>query len=107
MDALPDLIRGLEPAVLVPVLLLTVIVWFAPSLIAVFRNRANLGKIALVNVPAGISWVAWMALIAWAVSGKGTEAMPAALGNLRINWGWTIAGAIGLIILLSLALGVL
>jgi len=45
-------------------------VYFIPSIIAYFRNRQHLGKIFLANIPAGFSWIAWFALIAWAFTGK-------------------------------------
>lgn len=45
-------------------------VWFLPSLLAIFFNRAHLGKIAIANVPAGLSWIAWVALLVWASTGK-------------------------------------
>lgn len=45
-------------------------VWFLPSLLAIFFNRGNLGKIAIANVPAGLSWIAWVALLVWASTGK-------------------------------------
>ncbi|MBU2112417.1 MAG: superinfection immunity protein [Gammaproteobacteria bacterium] len=45
-------------------------VWFLPSLLALVFNRQHLGKIALLNIPAGLSWVAWLALLVWAVTGK-------------------------------------
>ncbi|WP_244369857.1 superinfection immunity protein [Pseudoalteromonas xiamenensis] len=45
-------------------------VWFLPSLLALAFNRKHLGKIALLNIPAGVSWVAWLALLVWAVTGK-------------------------------------
>ncbi len=45
-------------------------VWFLPSLLALLFNRNHLGKIALLNVPAGFSVIAWGALIVWAVTGK-------------------------------------
>ena len=45
-------------------------VWFLPSLLALVFNRQHLGKIALLNIPAGFSWIAWLALLVWAVTGK-------------------------------------
>lgn len=45
-------------------------VWFLPSLLALAFNRQHLGKIVLLNIPAGFSWVAWLALLVWAVTGK-------------------------------------
>ena len=107
MDAIFDSYRNIPPGFLIPFIAFVVVLWFVPTLIAVFRNRANLGKIAAVNVPAGMSFVAWGALIVWAISGKGTEAMPASVAGMRINWGWAIAGVILLIVLVSLAFGML
>ncbi|SNY49143.1 Superinfection immunity protein [Arsukibacterium tuosuense] len=45
-------------------------VWFLPSLLALLLNRRHAGKIALLNVPAGFSVIAWVALCVWAVTGK-------------------------------------
>lgn len=45
-------------------------VWFLPSLLALVFNRQHAGKIALLNIPAGFSWIAWVALAVWAVTGK-------------------------------------
>lgn len=50
--------------------LLFLTVWFLPSLLALLFNRQHAGKIALLNIPAGISWIAWAALCVWAVTGK-------------------------------------
>jgi hypothetical protein len=45
-------------------------VWFLPSVLALAFNRQHVGKIALLNIPAGLSWIAWLALLVWAVTGK-------------------------------------
>lgn len=50
--------------------LLFLLVWFLPSLLALLCNRQHAGKIALLNIPAGFSWIAWAALLVWAVTGK-------------------------------------
>ena len=57
-------------APLIPFILLFLVVYFLPSIIAIFRHRSQLKLITLANIPAGVSWFAWFALIAWAVSGK-------------------------------------
>ena len=41
-----------------------------PSLLALAFNRQHAGKIALLNIPAGFSWIAWVALLVWGVTGK-------------------------------------
>ncbi len=51
----------------VPLLLLC---WFLPSLLALFFNRKHLKLIALANIPAGLSVIAWGGCIIWAVTGK-------------------------------------
>lgn len=50
--------------------LLFLAVWFLPSLLALAFNRQHAGKIALMNIPAGFSWIAWVALLVWVVTGK-------------------------------------
>lgn len=50
--------------------LLFFVVWFLPSLLALAFNRQHATKIALLNIPAGFSWIAWVALMVWAVTGK-------------------------------------
>lgn len=45
-------------------------VWFLPSLLALVFNRQHVGKIALLNIPAGFSWVVWGGLCVWAITGK-------------------------------------
>ncbi|USD21346.1 superinfection immunity protein [Microbulbifer variabilis] len=45
-------------------------VWFLPAIVAFFLNRKHFRKILAANVPAGLSWIAWVALLAWAVTGK-------------------------------------
>lgn len=50
--------------------LLFLVIWFLPSLLALAFNRQHAGKIALLNIPAGFSWIAWVALLVWAVTGK-------------------------------------
>jgi len=49
---------------------LLIAVWFLPSILALFLKRKQLGQIFLANVPAGISWLASFAVLAWAVTGE-------------------------------------
>ncbi|WP_337881482.1 superinfection immunity protein [Rheinheimera sp.] len=56
-------------------IVLFLLVWFLPTLLASLFNRKHLGKIALLNIPAGFSWIAWAALIGWAATGKLTDTM--------------------------------
>jgi surface polysaccharide O-acyltransferase-like enzyme len=49
---------------------LMIVIWFIPTILAVFFNRKHLKLIALANVPAGFSFIAWGGCIVWAVTGK-------------------------------------
>ncbi|NRA84694.1 MAG: superinfection immunity protein [Gammaproteobacteria bacterium] len=60
-------VSAVQLAVFIPMFL---VVYFLPAMIAIFRNRNQLKLIAIANIPAGFSWIAWFALIGWAVSGK-------------------------------------
>ncbi|KKO46930.1 hypothetical protein WG68_03045 [Arsukibacterium ikkense] len=46
------------------------VIYFIPTLVALFFNRQHLGKIAIANIPAGLSMIAWFALIGLAFSGR-------------------------------------
>lgn len=73
MEALTALFLHFQQAPLVVwllVILLTLIIWFIPSILALFFNRKHLKLIVLANIPAGFSFIAWGACIAWAVTGK-------------------------------------
>jgi hypothetical protein len=45
-------------------------IYFLPTFLAVFFNRTHLSKIAVLNIPAGFSLIAWGALLVWACTGK-------------------------------------
>jgi hypothetical protein len=49
---------------------LMLVIWFLPTILAAFFNRKQLKYIAIANVPAGISFIAWGGCIIWAVTGK-------------------------------------
>ncbi|WP_395338231.1 superinfection immunity protein [Ningiella sp. W23] len=49
------------------------VVWFLPTIVALFFNRRNAKLIFAANVPAIISWIAWFGLLAWAATGKLTK----------------------------------
>lgn len=63
-------VQEADPISLVLFGLLFVAVWFLPAILAVFFNRRHLVKIAILNVPAGLSVIAWGALCVWAATGK-------------------------------------
>ena len=49
---------------------LFLLVWFLPTLLAVFFNSQQLKLIALANIPAGLSVIAWIGCVVWACTGK-------------------------------------
>ncbi len=73
METLTLMLQQFQHAPLVIWLLvipLTLVVWFIPSILALFFNRKHLKLIMLANIPAGFSFIAWGACIVWAVTGK-------------------------------------
>ena len=55
------------------VVALLLFVWFLPVLLALFYNRRHLKYIAVACVPAGLSVIAWSAILLWSVTGKAVE----------------------------------
>lgn len=51
-------------------------IWFLPTILAVFFNRQQLKYIAIANIPAGMSFIAWGGCIVWAVTGKLLQKKP-------------------------------
>lgn len=49
---------------------LMLVIWFLPTILAAFFNRKQLKYIAIANVPAGMSFIAWGGCIVWAVTGN-------------------------------------
>lgn len=49
---------------------LFIAIYFIPGILALFFNPRHAGKIWLANIPAGFSFIAWGALILWAITGK-------------------------------------
>lgn len=68
--AFSQLWQQAEPQFVLLFALLFLLIWFLPTLLALIFNRQHLVKIALLNIPAGVSWVAWAALCIWAVTGR-------------------------------------
>ncbi|MCW8108969.1 superinfection immunity protein [Alteromonas ponticola] len=62
-------------------------VYFLPTLLAVFFNRRHLVKIAVFNLPAGFSVIAWGALIVWAVTGKAGDYIQQKLAKRAVQPG--------------------
>ena len=50
-------------------------IWFAPTILAAFFNRKHMRKIFFANIPAGLSWAVWGALIIWACTGQMRDAV--------------------------------
>ena len=43
---------------------------FCPTIISLFRNRKNIGKIFLLNIPLGLTFIPWLILLGWSLSPK-------------------------------------
>jgi len=82
-----DLFTQMDPFQTAVFVIFFFAVWFLPSLLAIFFNRGHLGKIFLANIPAGLSWIAWVALLVWAATGRMS-------GKLAAKYGSSAAGAV-------------
>jgi len=70
LTQLNEMIAQLPAGILLPVLVFSLVFYLLPSILAFFFNRDNLRKIFLVNLISGLSWVAWLGTLVWAVTGK-------------------------------------
>lgn len=52
---------------------LFLIVYFLPGLLAYILRRKSKRRILIANVPAGLSFFAWFAVLMWAINGKQDE----------------------------------
>lgn len=68
-----SLLQELSGVKLLAFLVFFIVVWFLPALLALIFNRNQFKLIALACIPAGMSLIAWSALVAWAVTGKAAE----------------------------------
>lgn len=65
-----QLMEGSNLIEILAVALLIAAIYFLPTLLAAFFNRKHLVKIAVLNLPAGFSILAWLGLMVWAITGK-------------------------------------
>ncbi|BBN83060.1 hypothetical protein PA25_30450 [Pseudoalteromonas sp. A25] len=70
IDLITNTISSMNPANAAAFLAIFLAVWFLPTILAAFFNRKSLVKIFVTNIPAGLSWAVWGALIVWAFTGK-------------------------------------
>jgi len=72
MNDVMQAFQNASPMFWATIIPLVLFIWFLPVFLAVFFNRPHLKYIAIAAVPAGISFIAWGALLVWACSGKVT-----------------------------------
>ena len=76
-----DLFAQMDPVQTAVFVIFFFAIWFLPSALAIFFNRGHLGKIFLANIPAGLSWIVWGALLVWAATGKMSSKLAAKYGS--------------------------
>lgn len=72
MNEVMQAFQNASPLFWATVIPLVLFIWFLPVILAAFFNRPHLKYIAIAAVPAGMSFIAWGALLVWACSGKVT-----------------------------------
>ena len=46
------------------------LIWFLPTIVSLFRNPKNVGKIFLLNIPLGLTFIPWLILLGWSLNPK-------------------------------------
>ena len=64
-------------------LLLGILVYLLPAIVAFARNRPNKGTIAWVNILSGVTLVGWLVALGWALRGK-SEAPLSGMSKLLV-----------------------
>lgn len=70
MDTLVNIYEQTSGLSLALIAILVLLIWFLPAILALFFNPKHFKLIALACIPAGLSFIAWGALIVWATTGK-------------------------------------
>lgn len=70
MDYISQYIISEGSQSLILILLIAILVWFLPALVAYFFNRKNFKVILFACIPAGLSLFAWVGLLAWSLSNQ-------------------------------------
>jgi len=63
---LPD-VPHMEPQIVWGILILVAFVYFAPAIVASYRNHRNLNAVLVVNLFLGWTFAGWVAALIWAV----------------------------------------
>ena len=52
----------------ITVIILSLIIYFLPSIIAIFRSKSNTAAIVVLNLFLGWTFIGWLVALIWAVS---------------------------------------
>ncbi|MEE9329083.1 MAG: superinfection immunity protein [Parvularculaceae bacterium] len=64
------MLEGASTGQIALVAIVIALVWFLPTIISLFRNPKNLGKIFLLNIPLGLTFIPWLILLGWSLNPK-------------------------------------
>ncbi|RYV03841.1 hypothetical protein SOPP22_02185 [Shewanella sp. OPT22] len=70
MEFLNEIFTSENYGLIAAVAVVTIFLWFLPALLALFFNRKHFKLILIACIPAGLSVIAWSALMLWATTGK-------------------------------------
>ena len=73
LDQIQQLFAGQTASVVFVIVLALLIFTFLPAIFTAFLNRRHFKNIFIACIPASLSFIAWLALLGWAVTGKVTE----------------------------------
>ena len=85
MEFLNEVFNSENYGLIAVVTVIAVFFWFLPALLALFFNRKHFKLILIACVPAGLSLIAWSALMLWATTGKVANKYTSKLKASKLN----------------------
>ena len=70
MEYINEMLASENYAFIVAVVVVGLIFWFLPAVLALMFNRKHFKYILLACIPAGFSFIAWGGVMVWATTGK-------------------------------------
>ena len=67
---IPIVLFLLEPIEIFLLVIVSIVVYFIPTVVAIYRNVKNLVPIALLNLLLGFTYVFWVGALIWAIMDK-------------------------------------
>lgn len=70
MELIDEILMSTDYVFMSLLAIFVLVVWFLPALLSLFFNPKQFKYILLACIPAGFSFIAWGAVMAWALGGQ-------------------------------------